>query len=71
MNIEEGNGHKNDGLEPKYRFGFLLMYEENKQKNHGIETKYRFGFANIYINEINRKIMGLSQSTDLNLLECG
>ena len=45
------------------------MHERNKQKNHGIETKYRFGFANIYIKEINRKIMGLSQSTDLNLLE--
>ena len=32
------NKKKNDGLEPKYRFGFLSMYEGNQQKNHGIET---------------------------------
>ena len=53
-------GKKNDGLELKYRLGFLSMYEGNQQKNHGIETKYRFGFAYIYIKEINRKIMGLT-----------
>ena len=28
LNIEEGNGHKNDGLEPKYRFGFVYIYDE-------------------------------------------
>ena len=45
MNVYRKIGKKNDGLELKYRFGFLLMYEGNQQKNHGIETKYRFGFA--------------------------
>ena len=68
MNVYRGIRKKNDGS--KYRFRLLSMYEGNKQKSDGIETKYRFGFANIYINKINRKIMGLSQSTDLNLLEC-
>ena len=45
MNVYREIGKKNDGLELKYRFGFLSMYEGNQQKNHGIETKYRFGFA--------------------------
>jgi len=70
LNVYRGIRKRNNGLEPKYRFGLCSMYEGNKQKSHGIETKYRFGFAKIYINEINRKIMGLSRSTDLNLLEC-
>ena len=36
MNVYREIGKKNDGLELKYRFGFLSMYEGNKQKNHGI-----------------------------------
>ena len=64
-----GIREKNDGWELKYRYGLLLMHKGNDQKNHRIEAKYWFGFAYINIKKINRKIMGLSQSTDLNLLE--
>ena len=61
MNVYRGIGKKNDGSEPKYRFGFLLMYKGNKQKSCRIETKYRF----VFIQKKGRKMMGYSQSTDL------
>jgi len=36
LNVYRGIRKKNDGSEPKYIIGLLLMYEGNKQKNHRI-----------------------------------
>jgi len=36
LHLYKGKKKKNDGLEPKYRFGFAYIYGGNTQKNHGV-----------------------------------
>jgi len=54
LNADEGNRHKNDGLEPKYRFGFLLMYKSISRKIIGLRRS-----TDLYLfKEMGRKMMG-------------
>ena len=60
INVYSRIWKKNYGLELKDRFGFGF------EKLWGW-LKYRFGFHWMYIEELGRKMMGESQSTDLDL----
>ena len=50
---------KSPPLANRLRNSQKRKFSGRRQKNHGPETKYRF--------DISKKIMGLVQSTDLNL----
>ena len=49
MNIDEGYGHKNDGLEPKYRVGFLYIFiKEMSRKIKGLAEVQIWISMNVY-----------------------
>ena len=67
LNVYRGIEKKNDGLQPKYRFGFDYIYiREMNRKIMGLAEVQICILLNVY--KGNRKeMMAMSQSTDLDL----